>query len=52
MTLEYEPLRLEGVQYSTGEMWRAFTNPERMKRLDQSRNDAHLWMCSGGKSKV
>ena len=26
--------------------------PERMKRLGQSRNDAHLCMCSGGKSKV
>jgi len=29
MTLEYEPPRLEGVQYALGEMWRAFTNGSR-----------------------
>ena len=29
MTLEYEPPRLEGVQYAMGEMWRAFANSSR-----------------------
>ena len=47
MTPEDEcPARSEGVQYATGEEWRAITNnSRRMKWLGQRRNDAHLWMC-------
>ena len=46
MMLEDEPLRLEGVQYATGEEWRAITHGfGKMKWLGQSRNDAQLWMC-------
>ena len=42
MTPKDESRRSEGVQYATGEEWRA---PERMKQLGQSGNDAQLWMC-------
>ena len=45
MTLEDEPFqppRLEGVQYATGEKWRTITNRSRKKC---SWAKAHLWMC-------
>ena len=52
MTLEDEWPRSEGVQYATGEEWRAVTNsPERMKQLGQSGNNTQLDV-SGGESKV
>ena len=44
MTLKDESPRLEGVQYATGEEQRTIT-AERMKQLDQSRNDTQLWIC-------
>ena len=40
------PPRLEGVQYATGEGWRAITNTSRKNEAaGQSGNDAQLWMC-------
>ena len=46
MTPKHESPGSEGVQYATAEEWRKTTKaPERMKLLDQSRNDAQLWMC-------
>ena len=41
---------LVGSQYATAEKW--IISSERMKRLGQSGNNAQLWMCSGGESKV
>ena len=43
MTPEDEPPRLEGVQYATGEEWRASTNSCRKK--GPSGNDAQLGLC-------
>ena len=46
MTLKDEPSRLIGVLYATRKskgQW--LIAPERMKWLDQSGNDTHLWMC-------
>ena len=52
MTPEDKPPRLEGVQYATGEEWKArIKDPERMKWLDPSGTDAHLWMCLAVKVK-
>ena len=51
MTPEDELPRSEGFRYATGEEWRAITVPERMKRLGQSRNVAHLQMCLVVKAK-
>ena len=46
MTLEDEPSRSEGIQYATGEEWRAITySSRRNEGLHQSRKDAQLWMC-------
>ena len=46
MTLEDEPLMLEGVQYATGKSkGPLLIPPERMKWLAQSGNNAQLWMC-------
>ena len=46
MILEDEPPRLEGVQYATGEEWRAITHSPRTKEASEgSRNDTQLWMC-------
>ena len=43
ITLKDEPTMSIGVQYATGEEWR--NSCRRMKRLNQSRNNAQLWMC-------
>ena len=43
MTLKDELPRLVGAQYATGEEQRK--DPEGMKRLSQSGNNAHLWIC-------
>ena len=46
MTLEDKSLILEGVQYATGEEWRAITHSPRKKEASEgSRNDTQLWMC-------
>ena len=46
------PSRLDGIQYATGNRWRAVTNSsERMKQLGQSGNNTQLDV-SGGESKV
>ena len=46
MTLEYESSRSEDVQYATGESrGELLIALERMKWLNQSSNDAQLWMC-------
>ena len=42
MTLKDELLRSVGAQYATGRSGEIA--PERMKRLNQSENNAHLWM--------
>ena len=45
----------EGVQYATGEEWRAITNSSRKnEEAGSNRNDTQLWMypASGGESKV
>ena len=41
--LKDELPRYVGAQYTTGEEQRK--DPEGMKRLNQSGNNAHLWMC-------
>ena len=52
MTLKDEPPRSEGPQYASGEEWRRTTNSsERTKWLDQSENDAQLWVCLAMKVK-
>ena len=43
MTLKDQLPRLVGAQYATGEEQRK--DPEGMKRLSQSGNNAHLWIC-------
>ena len=43
MTLEEEPLRLEGVQYATGEEQR--NSSRRNEEAEPSGNNAQLWMC-------
>ena len=51
MTPEDEPPRLAGIQYATVEGRRTTANSSRkMKRLGQSENDTHLWMCLKVKS--
>ena len=52
MTLKDEHPRSVGVQYTTGEEWRAITNISRMKRMSQSGNDTQLWMLSGREGQV
>ena len=47
-TSEDEPPKLEGVQYATEKAWRAperLRELDRMKQLDQSRDDTQLCMC-------
>ena len=40
------PPRSEGVQYATGEVWRAITNSSRKnEEVRPSRNGTQLWMC-------
>ena len=48
-TLKDELPRLVGVQYATGKEQR--NTSRRMKRLSQSRNDDHVWMCLVVKAK-
>ena len=47
MILEDEPPpRSGGVQYATGEEWRAITHsPRKNEAFEGSRNDIPLWMC-------
>ena len=46
MTPDVEPSRSEGIQCATGKLGgQLVIPPERMKRLNQSRNDTQLWMC-------
>ena len=46
MTLEDEPPRLEGVQYTTREEQRTITNSSRKNEATgQIRNNAQLWVC-------
>ena len=46
MTPEDKPLRLEGVQYATGEEQRTITNSSRKNEAaGPKRRDAYLWMC-------
>ena len=53
MTLEDEPLRLEGVQYATGEEWREITNSSRKNEAAGPKKKQMLSVgVSGGKSKV
>ena len=50
---EYEPPRLEGVQYATGEEWRAVTNSSRKNEAARSKQEQHSPVdVSGGESKV
>ena len=40
------PLRSEGVEYATGEEWRAITKISRKNEAaGPKQNDAQLWMC-------
>ena len=43
MTLKDESSSSVGIQYASGNSGKIA--PERLKRLNQSRNDAQLWMC-------
>ena len=53
MTLEDKLPRSEGVQYATGEEWRAIKiDPERMKQLGHSAVDVSAVDVSGVESKV
>ena len=46
MTPDVEPSRSEDIQCATGKLrGQLVIPPERMKRLNQSRNDNQLWMC-------
>ena len=52
ITLEDEPRRLEGVQYTLGKRrGQLLIAPERMKQLGQSEKDTQLWMCLVVKAK-
>ena len=53
MTLEDNPPRLEGVQYPTGEEWRAITNSSRKNEAAGPKRKQHSVMdASSGESKV
>ena len=53
MTPEDKPLRLEGVQYATGEEWRAITNSSRKKEVAGPKwKRCTVVDVSGGESKV
>ena len=52
MSLEDEPLRLEGVQHATEEERRTSTSSSRANEVvGPSRKDAQLWMCLEVKGK-
>ena len=52
MTLEYEPFRLEGVQYATREEQKATTNSSRKNEEAGSKQKCSVVNVSGGESKV
>ena len=53
MTLEDKPIGLEGVQYATGEEWRAITNSSRKNEVAGPKKKQHLAVDgSSGESKV
>ena len=53
MMLEDEPSRSEGVQYATGEEWRAITNSSRKNDVaGPKENQCSVVDVSGGESKV
>ena len=53
MKLEDEPSRLEGVQYATGEEWKASTNSSRKNEVaEQKKKWSSVVDVSGGGSKV
>ena len=53
MTLEDKPPRSEGVQYATGEEWRAITNSSRKNEVAGPKKKQHLAVDgSSGESKV
>ena len=53
VTLEDEPPGLEGVQYATGEEWRAITNSSRKKEVAGPKWKRYTVVdVSGGESKV
>ena len=53
MMLEDEPSRSEGVQYATGEEWRAITNSSRKNDVaGPKENRCSVVDVSGGESKV
>ena len=53
MKLEDEPSRLEGVQYATGEEWKASTNSSRKNEVaEQKEKWSSVVDVSGGGSKV
>ena len=53
MTLEDEPLRLEGVQYATRGEWRAITNSSRKKEAAGPKQKQHSVVdVSSGERKV
>ena len=43
MTLKNELTRSVGAQHATGEEWR--NNPRKNEEMDQSKNNAQVWMC-------
>ena len=47
MIPEEEPSRLEGVQYATGEEWRAIKGKKKKKerKVGPKQNNTQLWMC-------
>ena len=45
MTPEDKPLRLEGVQYATGEEQRAITNSSRKNEAAGPKQKRELWLC-------
>ena len=52
-TPEVEPLRSEGIQYATGEEWRAITNSSRKNEAAGPKQKQHSVVdVSGGESKV
>ena len=53
MKLEDEPSRLEGVQYATGEEWKASTNSSRKNEVaEQKKKWSSVVDVSGGGSKL
>ena len=53
MKLEDEPSRLEGVQYATGEEWKASTNSSRKNEVAEPKQKRHSVVnMSDGESKI